>query len=153
MLALTACTPPPIYKPVTPPLEIAPDAVAATPERYHDGPILWGGQILDVHNRGDASEIVILAYPLDSGQRPHREQSSQGRFIATLSGYVESYDYPQGRFVTLIGNLAGTRVEAVELHEYTYPLVNVQDIHLWPLGFENDRPQIHFGIGISGGIR
>ena len=67
--------------------------------------VLWGGMIIDVHNRAEQSEIEVLAYPLDRRQRPMLKAPTEGRFIALLPGYVESYDYPQGRFVTLRGHL------------------------------------------------
>src|SRR5512146_1842449 len=89
-LALAACAPPPVLKPMTPPVDVEPEAAAAASERYHGAEVLWGGRIVEVRNRADVSEIVIVAYPLDGGQRPRPKEASQGRFVAVLEGYVES---------------------------------------------------------------
>lgn len=152
-LSLAACTPPPVLKPMEPPQDIAPDAAAAAPERYRGAEVVWGGRIIEVRNRADASEIVILAYPLDSGQRPRPKQPSPGRFIAVLDGYVESYDYPHDRFITLSGKIDGSLSEPVDQQPYVYPIVRAEGIHLWPPGFENSAPQVHFAVGVSGAIR
>jgi outer membrane lipoprotein len=152
-LALVACTPPPVLKPMEPPQDVAPDTAAATPERYRGAEVVWGGRIIEVRNRANASEIVILAYPLDSSQRPRPKEPSQGRFIAVLEGYVESYDYPHDRFITLTGKVAGSLNENVDEHPYVYTIVRAEGIHMWPPGFETSAPQVHFAIGVSGGIR
>ena len=154
ILTLVACAPPPpVLKPMSTPLDLAPDAVAAGIERYHGAEVVWGGRIVEVRNRADATEIVIVAYPLDGGQRPRVKEPSQGRFIAVLEGYVESYDYPQGRFVTLSGKIDGSVSEDVDEHPYLYSIVHAEGMHLWPAGFENSAPQVHFAIGVSGAIR
>jgi len=152
-LALAACTPPPVLKPTQTPQNIAPDMAAAMPDVYHGAEILWGGRIVEVRNRAETSEIVILAYPLDGGQRPRPKQPSQGRFVAVLQGYVESYDYPHDRFVTVSGKVVGSLAENVDEQPYVYTLVHAEGVHLWPAGFENSAPQVHFSIGVSGGIR
>ena len=136
-----------------PPQDVAPNAAAAAPERYRGAEVVWGGKIIEVRNRADASEIVILAYPLDSSQRPRAKEPSQGRFIAVLDGYVESYDYPHDRFLTLSGKVDGSLSEDVDEHPYVYAIVRAEGVHLWPAGFGNSTPQVHFAVGVSGAIR
>lgn len=153
ILALAACAQPPVLKPMSPPIDVAPEAAAARIERYHGAEVVWGGRVVEVRNRADASEIVVVAYPLDGGQRPRPKEPSQGRFIAVLEGYVESYDYPQGRFLTLSGKLDGSVSEIVDEQPYRYPVVRAEGLHLWPAGFANSGPQVHFAVGVSGGIR
>jgi outer membrane lipoprotein len=152
-VTLAACAPPPVLKPMQAPQNIAPDIAAAAPALYRGAEILWGGRIVEVRNRADASEIVILAYPLDGGQRPRPKEPSQGRFIAVLDGYVESYDYPHDRFITLTGKIDGSLDEDVDEQPYVYTIVRADGMHLWPAGFENSAPQVHFSIGVSGAIR
>ncbi|HET7779441.1 MAG TPA: Slp family lipoprotein [Rudaea sp.] len=152
-LFLVACAPPPVLKPTQTPQNIAPDMAAAMPDVYRGAEILWGGRIVEVRNRAETSEIVILAYPLDGGQRPRPKEPGQGRFIAVLEGYVESYDYPHDRFVTVSGKVDGSLSEIVDEQPYVYTVVRAEGVHLWPAGFENSAPQVHFSIGVSGGIR
>ncbi|HEX3125577.1 MAG TPA: Slp family lipoprotein, partial [Rhodanobacteraceae bacterium] len=101
----------------------------------------------------ETSEIVILAYPLDGGQRPRPKEPAQGRFIAVLEGYIESHDYPHDRFITVSGKVDGSLSEDVDEQPYVYTVVRAEGVHLWPAGFENSAPQVHFSIGVSGAIR
>jgi len=151
--AFAGCTPAPVLKPAAAPIDIAPDATAVADGRYRDANVVWGGQIVEVRNRADVTEIVIDAYPLDAGQRPLPKKDKQGRFVAVLPGYVEGQDFRHGRFLSVAGTLAGNAVESTENGERTVPVVLVADSHLWPPGFPNSGPDVHFAIGVSGGIR
>jgi outer membrane lipoprotein len=111
--------------------------------------VLWGGMIVEVRNQPQTSEIVVLAYPLDKRQRPLLEQPTQGRFIAVVPGYLEPFDWPQGRFLTLRGQLRGTREGLIDEKLFVYPVVAVDDVHLWPAGFQNMGPRFSIGIGVG----
>ena len=137
-------------RPVTP---VLPFEVAAEPERYAGAEVIWGGMILGVDNRETQTEVRVLAYPLDTAQRPMPEAGTRGRFIVVLPGYVERHDYPDGLFVTLVGRVNGTRAGHVGDHAYVFPLVEATHVHRWPSGFQFDRPQWHIGIGVGVGIR
>ena len=153
VLALAGCAPPPVLKPMSTPVAIAPEAAAAEAARYDGSPVVWGGRIVEVRNGANSSEIVIDAFPLDSGQRPRTKESSQGRFFVRFDGYVESYDYPQGRYLTVSGRIEGSVSETVDEKAWQYVVVRAEDLHLWPVGFEKSAPQVHFSLGVSGGIR
>ena len=151
LAALAGCTPTPVLKPAAAPIDIAPDAGAVADGRYHDANVVWGGQIVEVRNRAEVTEILIDAYPLDAGQRPQTKKDKQGRFVAVLPGYAEGRDFRQGRFLSVTGTLAGSSVEPDG--EKPVPVVLVADSHLWPPGFPNSGPEVHFAVGVSGGIR
>lgn len=153
-LALAACaTAPPVLTPSAVPVAAMPYEVAATPERYSDDTVLWGGMILAVSNLADSTEVTILGYPLDRAQRPVPRAATQGRFILVLPGYVERHDYPDGLFLTATGALAGTRVGRVDEADYVYPLVRAEHVHRWPSGYQFDQPTWRVGIGVGVGIR
>jgi len=135
-----------------PPAAASPAAIADQPERYHDADVVWGGKILDVRNREETTEIQIVAYPLDRAQRPDPGAPTEGRFIVALPGYVEPLDFPAGRFVTLRGRVAGTRVIRVQDRDVVLPLVADATVHLWPVNFPYERPRVSFGIGVGVGI-
>lgn len=151
MLMLCACTPAPVLKSVSSPTALLPVQAAIDADHYRGTEVVWGGEVVEVRNREDSSEIVIVAYPLDEGQRPQRGDDSLGRFIAVLPGYVESFDYPQGRFVTIAGKIDGRRDDRIGEQPYAYALVRADETHLWPVDF--DQRRWHVGIGISGAIR
>jgi outer membrane lipoprotein len=111
--------------------------------------VLWGGMIIEVRNRAEQTEIEVLAYPLDRRQRPMLKAPTEGRFIAQLPGYVERYDYPEGRFVTLRGHLRGRREALIDEKLYVYPVVEASDVHLWKRGFQDTGPRFSFGFGIG----
>lgn len=150
---LSACAARPVVVASAPVTAALPFDVAAEPERYRGAEVIWGGMILAVDNRETQTEVTVLAYPLDTAQRPVPAAGTRGRFIIVLPGYVERHDYPDGLFVTLSGRLAGTRAGQVGEHDYAFPLVEAAHVHRWPSGFQFDRPQWHFGVGIGVRIR
>ena len=94
--------------------------------------VLWGGVIIASANLKDSTQIEILAYPLDSSQRPMVEDQALGRFLAIQPGYLETTDYAQGRQITVTGALGETRTGRVGESEYVYPVVNISQHQLWP---------------------
>lgn len=153
-LLLAACAPAPIYQ--TPPGTVAatPMQVAQTPERYARVNVIWGGTVVSVKNLTNDTEIEVLAFPLDSSQRPRLKGNAAGRFIAVLPGYVESLNYPQGSPITVSGTLNGSRAGTVGQAPYVFPLVKVTQSHRWTADeMQRGHPNIHFGVGMGVGIR
>lgn len=153
ILALAACAPAPIYKPVPGMLIVTPMQVSQTPERYPGGDVIWGGRIVQVANLADHSEVEVLAYPLDSSQRPKPNDSGNGRFIVAMPGYVEPLDYPSGSLITVDGKLGGSRAGKVGEANYVFPLVNATQSHVWTRKeLEQGRNNVSFGLGVGVGI-
>ncbi|UPG91698.1 Slp family lipoprotein [Luteibacter aegosomaticola] len=149
-LALAGCAPAPIYKPTPNTAAVPPSQVAREPERYGSSDVIWGGRIVQVKNYADHSEIEVLAYPLDSSQRPKANDTGNGRFIAAMPGYVESLDFPAGGLVTFAGRLNGTRTGNVGQASYTFPLVSVNQSHVWTAKeMQGGHPNISFGVGVG----
>ena len=154
LLTVAACAPAPIYKTTPQAVAATPQQVAQTPERFAGGDVIWGGRIVQVVNLADHSEIELLAYPLDSSQRPKANDSGLGRFIATMPGYVESMDYPAGALVTVDGQISGSRAGKVGEAPYVFPLVKVNQSHVWTTSELNSgKNNVHFGVGVGVGIR
>ena len=154
LLTLAACAPAPIYKTSGATVVPTPAQVAQTPERFAGNDVVWGGRIVQVSNFADHSEIDLLAYPLDSSQRPRANDSGGGRFIAVLHGYVEPLAYPPGALMTIDGKLNGTRAGKVGEADYLFPLVDVAQSHVWtPEEMSKGRSNFRFGVGVGVGIR
>ena len=149
LASLTACTTPPIQSEIPARVDLTPYQVAED-KAFPAEDVLWGGMVVDVRNSADFSEMEVLAYPLDRSQRPRLQAPTQGRFIARMPGYVERYDYPQGRFVTLRGKVVARREGMIDERLYVYPIVEAGQVHLWPLGFQDAGP--HFSIGVGVGV-
>jgi len=154
LLALVACAPAPIYKPAADAVTAAPFQVAQSPEQFAHRQVIWGGRIVGVNNLADHSEVEMLAYPLDSSQRPKANDSGNGRFIAVMPGYVEPLDYPAGALMTISGSLSGSRAGQVGQANYTFPLVQVNQSHVWTADeMQKGKNNVHFGLGVGVGIR
>ncbi|MEP7041914.1 MAG: Slp family lipoprotein [Dokdonella sp.] len=151
LCVLSACVSPPVFKDA-PAAAPPPADVALAPERYHGMDVVWAGKILGTRNLADTTEVQVIAYPTDAAQRPDQGAPTQGRFIVVLPGYVEPLDFPPGRFLTVRGQLQGTRVGNVDAHDYVYPLLQRQALHLWPVNFPNERARVSFGLGVGVGL-
>lgn len=135
------------------PASVAPADVAREPDRHQGTEVVWGGKILDVRNLADETEVQVVAYPLDRAQRPQQSAPTQGRFILVLPGFVEPYDFPPGRFVTVRGRIEGSRMRRIGDADRLYPALRREDLHLWPVNFPRERSRVSFGIGVGVGVR
>lgn len=131
---------------------LSPLDVAAAPERYHGTTMVWGGRVIAVHNFADTTQIEVVGHPLDRAQRPDIHAPSIGRFIVVLPGYVESMDYPAGRWLSVRGHIGGSEVHAIDEREVSYPLLLNDEIHLWPVQFPYEHGKFTFGFGVGVGI-
>lgn len=153
LLLLAACAPAPIYKNTAGVVIATPSQVAQAPENFSNSRVIWGGRIVQVSNFSDHSEVELLAYPLDSSQRPQANDSGNGRFIAIMQGYVEPIDYPAGALMTVSGSVKGTRAGKVGEANYVFPVVNVDQSHVWTADeMRKGRNNVHFGLGLGVGI-
>ncbi|HEV7489190.1 MAG TPA: Slp family lipoprotein [Rhodanobacteraceae bacterium] len=151
VLALLSGCAAPVFKDA-PAIVATPVDIASEPERYHGADVIWGGKIIDVRNLTDTTEVEVVAYPLDASQRPDQNAPTSGRFIVAIPGYVEPFDFPTGRFVTLRGRVDGTRVTRVDEHEVAFPLVADANVHVWPANFPYEQSRVHFSFGLGVGI-
>jgi outer membrane lipoprotein len=110
--------------------------------------VLWGGVILDFSNFRETSQIEVLAYPLNSAERPQLDKNPLGRFILLHEGFLEPTVYLQGKLLSASGTIAPSQQGRIGESEYVYPVLNAQKIKLWAP--ERDvRSSFHIGIGIG----
>jgi outer membrane lipoprotein len=147
-LVLASCATP-AFKDVDAAIAIMPSDVQQSAERYNGAEVVWGGRIIAVENRERTTDVEIVAYPLDQDQHPMPDAPTVGRFILVLPGFVEPYDYPVGRHLSVHGIVAGTRVGHVDAHDYLYPLLRAREVTVWPWGFMFDKkPRVSVGVGV-----
>ena len=142
---LIACAISPKFETVGLDASITPKRAVSEIQTLQGESVLWGGVIIASTNHKDSTQIEILAYPLNANQKPDREQEPLGRFLAERTGYLETTDYAAGRLITVKGSLAGKRIGYVGEAEYTYPVVNDTQLHLWSGSSES---QVQFGFGL-----
>ncbi len=153
---LTACAPAPIYKTSPALVNATPGQVATSPNNFSQAQVIWGGEVIALRNLSNSTRLEVLAYPLDSSQRPRLKEPATGRFIAEVPGFLEPMDFPKGSLVTLLGQVNGAQDELVGQASYTYPMVSVQtgDLHRWTAEeMRKGHSNIRFGVGVGVGIR
>lgn len=149
-LLLSACaTTPPI------PLEgtdkqLTPDRALSDIESARGHRAAWGGTIISTRNLKATTEIEVLGYPLTRDGRPDLGANPQRRFLVVRDGYLEPADYRQGRLITAVGTITGTRKGMVGEAPYVYPVLHAEHLYLWPVEeARSDSSNIHFGIGVG----
>lgn len=107
--------------------------VLQNPEAHRGELLLLGGEIIRSENTKEGTLIEVLQKPTDREGRPKDVDRSEGRFLALYDGFLDVAIYSKGREVTLAGEIRGKRVLPLGEIQYTYPVLAIREIHLWPL--------------------
>lgn len=94
--------------------------------------VRWGGEIIKVEPKADATCFEVLGRELDATARPMMRDPAAGRFIACRSGFYDPEVFTRGRDVTVVGQVTGTDRGKVGEFDYSYPHVAADTIYLWP---------------------
>ena len=106
--------------------------VKANPEGTRGAVVIWGGRIINVVNETNGSSIYICSLPLGSNGKPLPHEQSPGRFIATSTNFIDPEMFPQHGLITVAGPLDGVWTEQLGNVPYPYPVVDIQETHIWP---------------------
>lgn len=93
--------------------------------------VLWGGRIIRTVNKKKGTLIEVLQLPLDSKDRPENNYNSSGRFIVSMSGFLDPEIYHKNREVTVVGTVAGVELLPVGEVKYRYVLLRGEEVKLW----------------------
>jgi outer membrane lipoprotein len=118
-----------IREPPTPDLSVA--QVQSAPAVHLGQTVRWGGRILEVRNRADATEVDVLATTLGDSGLPAADGPGLGRFVARIPGFLDPAEYPRDRRITVAGRVEGTQTRNVGDFPYAYPVVAVTQYRLW----------------------
>ncbi len=113
--------------------------------------VIWGGRIAALRNLADYTEITVVSYPLDRGDRPRINQEPGVRFVVRKTGFLEPVQYAPGRYLSVLGQVAGIESSPVGDHWLDMPVLEAEQIHLWPQDVERWQRQTRFSVGV--GIR
>lgn len=105
--------------------------VAANPSTYTGTVVIWGGQVVNTVNSTNGGSIYVLELPLNDVDRPQSPGVSPGRFIARSRGFIDPEVFKAGRLITVAGTIAGVETEPLQKMQYTYPVVAIDELHLW----------------------
>ena len=107
--------------------------VVADPGACQGTIVIWGGRIIKTVNDVNSSAIYVLELPLESSGEPAVEANTSGRFIASSKGFLDPEVYKAGRLITVAGAVAGLETQPVQNTKYNYPVLDIKEIHLWPV--------------------
>jgi outer membrane lipoprotein len=114
------------------------DEIMKDPEAYTGKVVVLSGIILNSKNTKEGTLLEILQIPAGPSSWPGDMDESKGRFLGLYKGFLDVAVYRSGRELTLGVEITGTRVLQLEEIGYTYPLVEVREIHVWPV--EKEEP-------------
>ena len=123
------------------------------PDDVRNRQTVFGGSIIATRNLPDHTEITVLAFPLDDTDRPNISGTPLGRFIIVQPGYLESVQYAPGRLLSVRGTLSGIQVQPLAQSNYTYPVLEARELHLWsPEDYAPNQDYfpswLHIGVGV-----
>ncbi len=118
--------------------------------------ITWGGTLISARHRADATDLEVLAYPLDACARPLLRQPAQGRFIVRRPGYLETADLKPGRRITASGRIIAIVDGRIGEADYRLPVLEDMAPRIWPeredvVGGAGTRVRPWISIGVGGG--
>lgn len=101
-------------------------------DRYTGTKVRWGGVIAEVENHENETWIEVVSQDLSYYGQPSDEDSSNGRFLVRIEGFIDPQIYAEGRELTIAGEVESRIVRPIDEYPYTYPLVRATAHHLWP---------------------
>jgi outer membrane lipoprotein len=104
----------------------SPQAQAAVGEKAR-----WGGRIVSVENKQDASEIEVIFFPAGLNGKPRTGEESEGRFKAIVPGFVDPLVFEKDRLITIVGNVSEPATGIIGEQAYTYPTLNAVGYYMW----------------------
>jgi outer membrane lipoprotein len=149
VLALAACASGPKFDAAGAEPSVSPRQVAVNEEQFLDARVVWGGLIVSSTNLENATEIEVLAYPLNSSQRPQLDQTPLGRFLVMQDGYLETVTFSRDRVITVTGTVRETVIGRVGDSEYVYPVVHTDGLYLWSRADRGFWDNVSVGVGVS----
>jgi outer membrane lipoprotein len=113
--------------------EFPPLTVADAQQGEHAGErVRWGGTIVATRPERDRTCIEVVSKPLDRRARSILTDQTYGRFEACARGFYDPEIYAEGREVTVVGTIEGTRAGKVGDYDYPFPRVDAEWVYLWP---------------------
>jgi len=100
-------------------------------DQYVGAEVRWGGEISKVENRADQTWIEIVRRQLRGDGKPKTSGKSDGRFIASFTGFADPVVYEVGRLLTIVGTIDNKIERPIGEYDYVFPIVTVEGSYLW----------------------
>lgn len=81
----------------------------------------------------EGTRLEVLHLPLDHKQEPVMDRmQSQGRFLALETQNLDPATLPPGSRISLVGEVTGSTTLPLDESDYTYPVLTIKNVYLWP---------------------
>lgn len=131
LLLLSACSQVPELIRKAPVDNPMPAEVQQEEQRFIGSHIRWGGSIVQVENKQSESWIEVVGRRLGTNGKPVTGDTSLGRFIAVIPGFIEPTIYQKDRLLTVYGKVEKTITRTVGDYDYLYPVIMTVEHYLW----------------------
>ena len=112
-------------------VEITPHAAMETDQT--GAMVRWGGRIVQVEPRANATCFEMISTRLTATGRPYwSSDDTNGRFIACRAGFYDPAVFEVNREVTFTGRLQGYENRRIGEYDYRFPQVAADVVYLWP---------------------
>lgn len=152
LLLLGACASGPTFDTRQVDRTLTPAVVTAEPQQAKGKQVLWGGIIRKTTNLAHSTRIEMQAYPLGYKEKPQRDAAPTGHFLLEKSGFLEPLVFADGRLLTVTGTVLRTETGWVGKSEETYPVIDAQELYLWPVDSFHESTGLRFGGEIGAGV-
>lgn len=115
------------------------------PDDFKGEIVILGGMIASSRNTNEGTYLEVVEKELDYQGRPELTDKTHGRFIVLHEGFLDTAIYSTGRYMTVAGEVIGTRIQPLGEINYSYLFMKSRELHLVQPG---ERIPVHFGIGI-----
>lgn len=129
LLAASACTNV-VFEGTADRLRLMPNEVLDS--GYAGATVVWGGRVISLREAADGVDLEVMAYPLDTTNRPRLDASPGGRFVAHFPGELPDSVFGAGATVTMAGVLGEPREAEVDGYRLALPSVLTRRVHPWP---------------------
>lgn len=99
---------------------------------YQNQQVRWGGRIIQIEPKDNRTCFEIVAARLDTTGRPDWHDETGSRFIACRNGFHDPSVFRINRDVTFTGTITGYEDRVIVTHDYRFPKLEADTIHLWP---------------------
>lgn len=104
------------------------------PDSYLGQTVLLAGMIMtttEVKGLEGQKELEVLQKPLKRKGEPIAILPSEGRFIISHFGFLDPAVYLPGRYVTVLGQVTGSRMLKIGETEYRVPIIRSKSLYAW----------------------
>ncbi|MDX1573367.1 MAG: Slp family lipoprotein [Methylophaga sp.] len=132
LVALSACSSVPKNIKSPPESDVQLNQVLANKQANAGESIRWGGEIVEIENNADFSMVQVVQFPLNQYGKPVTNRSSQGRFMARSTQFLDPVVYKTGSLITFTGQATLETVKRqVDEKLVIMPVVDVTDSYRW----------------------